>query len=73
MKKDKLGGGGRFKDKVSALKKEGYSEESSKAIAASIGRKKYGDKKMNEMAQKGRKKAMKKGHENDQIGKHFNK
>jgi len=49
----KLGGGGRFAKLVSKLKGEGKSEESAKAIAASIGRKKYGKKKFQKMARKG--------------------
>lgn len=48
----KLGGGGRFARLVSKLKGEGKSEESAKAIAASVGREKYGDK-FQEMARKG--------------------
>ena len=51
----KLGGGGRFQKLTNKLEKEGKSKESAKAIAASIGRKKYGAKKMFEMAAKGRK------------------
>lgn len=50
----KLGGGGRFEKLKEALKKQGKSEESAKAITASIGRKKYGNAKMNQMAQKGK-------------------
>jgi hypothetical protein len=52
----KLGGGGRFQKLKNEIKKEGKSEGSAKAIAASIGRKKYGAKKMASMAAKGRKK-----------------
>ena len=51
----KLGGGGRFAKLKASLKKEGKSDKSAGAIAASIGRKKYGNKKMSEMAAKGRK------------------
>lgn len=54
MKSMKLGGGGRFAKLVGHLKGEGKSEESAKAIAASVGRKKYGNKKMNKMAEKGK-------------------
>jgi hypothetical protein len=50
------GGGGRFAKMVSGLKKEGKSEDSAKAIAASIGRKKYGKSKFQEMAAAGKKK-----------------
>lgn len=49
------GGGGRFAAMVSKLKGEGKSEGSAKAIAASIGRKKYGKSKFQEMAAKGKK------------------
>jgi hypothetical protein len=50
------GGGGRFAKMVSGLKKEGKSEDSAKAIAASIGRKKYGKSRFQEMAAAGKKK-----------------
>ena len=49
------GGGGRFAAMVAGLKKKGKSEDSAKAIAASIGRKKYGKSKFQEMAAKGKK------------------
>ena len=49
------GGGGRFAKMVGKLKGQGKSEESAKAIAASIGRKKYGKSKFQEMAAKGKK------------------
>jgi len=49
------GGGGRFAKMVSKLKGKGKSEDSAKAIAASIGRKKYGKSKFQEMAAKGKK------------------
>ena len=49
------GGGGRFAKMVGKLKKKGKSEDSAKAIAASIGRKKYGKSKFQEMAAKGKK------------------
>jgi hypothetical protein len=52
--KGKLGSGKRFKSFTNKLESEGYSEESSKAIAAAKGRKKYGAKKMAKMAAKGR-------------------
>ena len=55
-KKPKLGTGDRFKALEDKLENKGYSEESSKAIAASVGRKKYGAKKMAAMSAKGRKK-----------------
>jgi hypothetical protein len=50
------GGGGRFAKMVSKMKGEGKSEESAKAIAASIGRKKYGASKFQAMAAAGKKK-----------------
>ena len=50
------GGGGRFAAMVSGLKKKGKSEDSAKAIAASIGRKKYGKSRFQEMAAAGKKK-----------------
>ena len=49
------GGGGRFAAMVGKLKKEGKSEDSAKAIAASVGRKKYGKSRFQEMAAKGKK------------------
>jgi hypothetical protein len=54
-------GSGRFKALVQKLKKQGKSEESAKKIAAAIGRKKYGAKKMAQWAAEGRKRAAKKG------------
>ncbi len=53
----KVGGGGRFAKLTGKLEKEGKSPESAKAIAASVGRKKYGDAKMQSMASKGAKRA----------------
>lgn len=50
------GGGGRFAKMVNKMKGEGKSEESAKAIAASIGRKKYGKSKFQAMAEAGKKK-----------------
>jgi len=50
------GGGGRFAKMVNKMKGEGKSEESAKAIAASIGRKKYGKSKFQAMAAAGKKK-----------------
>jgi hypothetical protein len=52
------GGGGRFAKMVSGLKKEGKSEDSAKAIAASVGRKKYGKSRFQAMAAAGKKKMM---------------
>jgi len=55
----RLGQGGRFKKLVGKLKDQGKSEESAKAIAASIGRKKYGKVKMAHWAKAGQKRASK--------------
>ena len=52
-RKLKLGSGKRFKQLTSQLKKRGA--KSPKALAAWIGRKKYGKKKMAKMSAKGRK------------------
>jgi hypothetical protein len=49
-----LGGGGRFKAFASKVEGEGYSAGAAKAIAASAGRKKYGKKRMQKFAAKGR-------------------
>lgn len=57
MKSKKLGGGGRFQALTNKLEKQGKSAESAKAIAASVGRKAYGAKKMASMAATGRKRA----------------
>jgi len=53
MAKPKLGSGARFK---AIAKKLSGKVEDPKAVAAAIGRKKYGAKKMAKMAAKGRKK-----------------
>lgn len=50
----KLGGGGKFAKLVKSLKGEGKSTGSAKAIAASIGRKKYGKSKFQKLATMGR-------------------
>ena len=49
----KLGGGGRFKKLTKELAAKGVKDP--KALAASIGRKKYGKEKFQEMAAKGKK------------------
>jgi len=54
----KLGGGGRFAKLEKSLKGK-VSDPA--AVAASIGRKKYGAKKFQEMAAKGRRRSSKKG------------
>lgn len=51
----KPGGGGRFKRLTDKLQRQGKSKKSAQAIAASVGRKKYGKKKMSSMATAGRK------------------
>lgn len=56
MKKPKLGSGARFKKLEDKVEKEGYSKSSAKRIAAAVGRKKYGNAKMQSMATKGKKK-----------------
>ncbi len=55
----KLGGGGRFKKLEGKLEKKGYSKDSAGAIAASVGRKAYGNKAMAKMSAAGRKRASK--------------
>lgn len=54
MAKDsmELGGGGRYKALVEKLSKQGAKDP--KALAAYIGRKKYGKKKFQELAAKGK-------------------
>lgn len=54
-----LGEGGRFAYVVEKLKARGMSEKRAKAVAASIGRKKYGKAKMAQLAAKGRRDAAK--------------
>ncbi len=56
IKKPKLGSGERFKALSSKIQKAGKSEDAAKAIAAAIGRKKYGNSKFQKMAAAGRKK-----------------
>jgi hypothetical protein len=51
----KLGGGGRFAKVKAAAAKSGARDPG--AVAAAIGRKKYGAKKMAKMSAKGRKRA----------------
>jgi hypothetical protein len=54
------GGGGRFARLVDRLKARGYSEKRARAIAASIGRRKYGSRQMAAWAAQGRKRARRK-------------
>jgi hypothetical protein len=56
-KSNRLGGGGRFAQVVSAIERKGVSAKRAKAIAAAAGRKKYGAKKFQKMASAGRKRA----------------
>lgn len=52
-----LGSGGRFKAiEQKVAQEKGYSAKEAAAVAASIGRKKYGSKKMAQLSQQGRKK-----------------
>ena len=53
----KLGGGGRFKKLKAKLTKQGAKNPA--ALAASIGRKKYGNNKMTAMAADGKKRKTK--------------
>ena len=53
------GGGGRFAALKAKLEGQGKSASSAGAIAASVGRKKYGKKKMAMWAAKGRERASK--------------
>ena len=56
MPKAKLGSGARFKALKGKLMKKGKSAEDAEAIAASVGRKKYGKAKFQKLAAKGKKK-----------------
>jgi hypothetical protein len=53
----KPGGGGRFQRMVDRLKARGYSEKRARAIAASVGRRKYGARQMAQWAVQGRKRS----------------
>jgi hypothetical protein len=55
MAKAKLGSGARFKAIEKSAKKEGHSTAVAAKIAASAGIKKYGEKKMEKMAEAGKK------------------
>lgn len=56
-KSNKLGGGGRFAQITTGIMKSGKSKNQAQAIAATIGRKKYGSKKMAKWSAQGRKRA----------------
>lgn len=58
QKTAKLGSGARFKALKNAIKKSGARNPG--AVAAAIGRKKLGSKRMSKLAAKGRKRAVKK-------------
>jgi hypothetical protein len=58
-KKPKLGSGKRFAQVSGKIQRSGKSKKAADAIAASIGRKKYGKKKMAKMAAAGKKRAKK--------------
>lgn len=51
-KNPKLGSGVRFKNLANKMAREGVNDPD--AVAASIGRKKYGNKRMTSMAEKGK-------------------
>ncbi len=51
----KLGGGGRYEKLIGELEKKGVREP--RALAAAIGRKKYGSKKFQSLSAKGRRRA----------------
>jgi hypothetical protein len=53
----KPGGGGKFAKLQDELMAEGKSKESAGAIAASVGMKKYGEKKMTAWSSQGKKRA----------------
>jgi hypothetical protein len=55
----KLGSGKRFSNLEKSLKRQGAKNPG--ALAASIGRKKYGNKRMNQMARTGQRRAAKRG------------
>ena len=55
----KPGGGGRFARLVDRLRARGYSEKRARAVAASVGRRKYGAKQMSAWAAAGRKRGRK--------------
>jgi hypothetical protein len=56
-KKPPLGSGERFKAVEASARKSGASNPA--AVAAAVGRKKFGDKKMAQLAEKGKKDAKK--------------
>lgn len=57
MPDDSPGGGGRFQAMVEALQSEGKGADRAKAIAAGAGRRKYGKRRFQKMAARGRRRA----------------
>jgi hypothetical protein len=55
----KPGGGGRFAKLVDRLRQRGMSEKRARAVAASVGRRKYGAKQMAAWSAQGRKRSRK--------------
>jgi len=66
-KSNALGGGGRFAQLEAKAKASGASNPG--AVAAAIGRKKYGNKKFTKMAVAGKKRAAKKENLTHKLGK----
>ena len=58
-RKAKVGSGKRFKAVSKSIQKSGKSKKAADAIAASIGRKKYGKKKFQKMAAAGKRRKSK--------------
>lgn len=63
-RQEKPGSGKAFARLVRELEAKGYSEKSSKAIAATIGREKYGNKQMAKWAAEGRRRHQRQRHRN---------
>ena len=57
----KPGGGGRFARLVDQLRARGMSEKRARAVAASVGRRKYGAKQMAQWSAAGRTRRSRKG------------
>jgi len=55
------GGGGRFQRMVDRLRARGYSEKRARAVAAAVGRRKYGAKQMAQWAAAGRRRRSRQG------------
>jgi hypothetical protein len=65
-KKPRLGSGERFKEIAEHAAKEYGNEEAGKRVAAAIGRRKYGKKKMQAMALTGKRRQKRKAHKSEQ-------